>query len=492
MKCMYCGTELARENYCPNCRVDMKLYKKIIMTSNYFYNEGLSRASVRNLSGAIESLNKSLRYNKMNIQARNLLGLVYFEVGEMVSALSEWVISRSLQSEQNDAERYLNAIQKNSSKLETINQTIKKYNQALLYCKQDSKDLATIQLKKVLSLNPKLVKGHQLLALLYIQEGKYDAARKSLRSAGKIDSGNTLTLRYLKEVNGMLRGDVKDKKEKKHEKNEDLISYKSGNETIIQPAHFKDNSAVATIVNIIIGVAIGACITGFLIVPSVRHAAQNEANAAVKEANDTISTKNQTIESLQNQIDELTGKIDDAKDASQETASQIAAYEQLLTAYAAYTENNIAGAGEALSSLNTEYLSTEAKRIYDSINATVNAQYIETTYNDGYNAYNQRNYTVAAENLQKVVDMEENYKDGNAIYYLAQSYRNLGENEKAAEYYQKMVAQYPGTERAANSQKYLDTMDLSDTGNTGEGGADDGTPEDGNADNSNPDGNPAE
>ena len=135
----------------------MDLYKKILRTSNYYYNEGLARANVRNLSGAIESLNKSLRYNKMNIQARNLLGLVYFEVGETVSALSEWVISRSLQNEENDAERYLNAIQKNSAKLETINQTIKKYNQALQYCRQNSQDLAAIQLKKVLSLNPRLV-----------------------------------------------------------------------------------------------------------------------------------------------------------------------------------------------------------------------------------------------------------------------------------------------------------------------------------------------
>lgn len=75
----------------------------------------------------------------------------------------------------------------------------------------------------------------------------------------------------------------------------------------------------------------------------------NEANAAVKEANDTISTKNQTIESLQNEIDELTGKVDEAKDAGKETASQIAAYEQLLSAYAAYTNNDITGAGEALS-----------------------------------------------------------------------------------------------------------------------------------------------
>lgn len=244
--------------------------------------------------------------------------------------------------------------------------------------------------------------------------------------------------------------------------------------------------------NIIIGVAIGACITGFLIVPSVRHAAQNEANAAVKEANDTISTKNQTIESLQNEIDELTGKVDEAKDAGKETASQIAAYEQLLSAYAAYTNNDITGAGEALSGREHGISLHGAKSIYDSINATVNAQYIETTYNDGYNAYNQRNYTAAAENLQKVVDMEETYKDGNAIYYLAQSYRNLGENAKAAEYYQKMVAQYPGTERAANSQKYLDTMDLTDTGDTGNDDTGDAAPEDGSVDQGNAEGTPAE
>lgn len=439
----------------------MDLYRKILRTSNYYYNEGLARANVRDLSGAIESLNKSLRYNKMNIQARNLLGLVYFEVGETVSALSEWVISRSIQSEDNDAERYLNAIQKNSAKLETINQTIKKYNQALQYCRQNSRDLAAIQLKKVLSLNPKLVKAHQLQALLYMQEEKYEQARKALRTAMKIDSGNTLTLRYMKEVTAMLRSSSKNKKAAK---NDDLISYKSGNETIIQPAHFKDNSAVMTIVNIIVGVAIGACIIGFLIVPSVRHSAQQEANRAVKEANDTIATKNQTIEALQNQMDDLTAQVSKAEEADKENDDRTAAYEQLLSAYAAYVGNDITAAGDALGSVNTDYLSDAAKAVYDEINATVNAAYIETAYNEGLNAYNQQNYTDAVTNLQKVVDLDENYQDGNAIYYLAQSYRNQGDNEKAAEYYQKMIALYPGTERAANSQQYLDSMDTVGTG----------------------------
>lgn len=99
----------------------------------------------------------------------------------MVSALTEWIISKNLEPEKNIADEYIQAIQENQARLETINQTIKKYNQSLLYCQQGSEDLAVIQLKKVLSLNPNLVKAHQLLALLYIKTGEYERAGRELR-----------------------------------------------------------------------------------------------------------------------------------------------------------------------------------------------------------------------------------------------------------------------------------------------------------------------
>ena len=489
MNCIYCGAELTKADFCPHCSADVKIYKKIIRASNYYYNEGLAKASVRDLSGALYSLNKSLHFNKMNTQARNLLGLIYFEMGETVSALSEWVISRNFQPSHNDAERYLDAIQKNPAKLETINQTIKKYNQALMYCKQNSQDLAIIQLKKVLSLNPKLIKGHQLLALLYIQDGKYEQAKKYLRAAGKIDSSNTLTLRYLKEVNHMLKGDSSSKKS---DKNEDLVSYRNGNETIIQPTHhFKESSAVSIIINTVIGVVIGVFITCFLIVPGIKHVARSDADAAVREANDTISTKDQTIKSLQSQVDTLNAKVSTADSASKDNDSKIAAYEQLLSAYTSYTQGNAKAAGDTLAGINTQLLSDAAKATYNSINSTVNAQYIQAAYNDGTSAYNKKDYATAVTNLEKVVASDANFSDGNAVYYLAQSYRALNQNDKAAEYYQKLIAAYPNTSRAANAQKYLKDMGITttppatntggttpagaDNGNTAPAGADNGT-----------------
>ena len=217
MRCYNCGAELGKEDNCQNCGTNVKVYKKILMASNAYYNDALEKAGVRDLSGAIESLKISLRFNKLNIDARNLLGLIYYEMGEVVAALTEWVISKNYQPKDNLASRYLDEVQKNQARLDSVNQTIKKYNQALLYCKQNSRDLAIIQLKKVLSLNPKLVSGHQLLALLYIQEGRYDLAKKSLRNAGKIDANNTVTLRYLKEANAALREQNPSKKQKNDE-----------------------------------------------------------------------------------------------------------------------------------------------------------------------------------------------------------------------------------------------------------------------------------
>ena len=89
MRCIYCGTPLSAIDYCTGCGADVTLQKRIVRISNLLYNEGLEKASVRDLSGAISCLKRSLKFNKENIDARNLLGLVYYETGEVVSALSE-------------------------------------------------------------------------------------------------------------------------------------------------------------------------------------------------------------------------------------------------------------------------------------------------------------------------------------------------------------------------------------------------------------------
>ena len=96
----------------------------MIYLSNTYYNEGLERAKVRDLTGAKEKLRQCLKVNKTNTQARNLLGLVYFELGELVEALTEWVISTTYQKEKNIATDYIATVQANQAALDSINNTI--------------------------------------------------------------------------------------------------------------------------------------------------------------------------------------------------------------------------------------------------------------------------------------------------------------------------------------------------------------------------------
>ena len=132
----------------------MEYTKKILYQSNYWYNDGLRRAKIRDLTGAVASLKKSLQYNRGNIAARNLLGLVYYGRGEIGEALVEWILSKNLKSHENIANYYIQKLQENPEELETMNQAIQKYNQSLQYCRQKGEDLAIIQLKKAISAHP--------------------------------------------------------------------------------------------------------------------------------------------------------------------------------------------------------------------------------------------------------------------------------------------------------------------------------------------------
>ena len=175
----------------------MNYTEKILHQSNYWYNDGLRKAQIRDMSGAITSLRKSLQYNRANIDARNLLGLVYYGRGEVAEGLVEWIISKNLKPKDNLADRFIDEVQKSAKKLEQINQAVKKYNQCLIYCEQQGEDLAIIQLKKVIAAHPTFLKAYQLLALLYLHTAQYTKARQILKTARKLDTTNDLSLIHI-------------------------------------------------------------------------------------------------------------------------------------------------------------------------------------------------------------------------------------------------------------------------------------------------------
>ena len=78
MNCIYCGTPLSAIDYCTGCRGGYHSSKENHPHIKPAVQSGPEKATVRDLSGAIVCLKRSLKFNKENIDARNLLGLVCF------------------------------------------------------------------------------------------------------------------------------------------------------------------------------------------------------------------------------------------------------------------------------------------------------------------------------------------------------------------------------------------------------------------------------
>ena len=467
MFCYNCGCHLSEHDFCTGCGADVSLYKRIMYVSNMFYNEGLERAGVRDLTGAVGSLRQSLKFNKNNVEARNLLGLVYFEMGEVVAALSEWVISKNLRPEKNIADDYIERLQSNASRLDSINQTIKKYNQALVYCHQDSRDLAVIQLKKVLSLNPRFIRAHQLLALLYMDSEQWERAERELKKCMDIDRNNTQTLRYLKEVELMLIPDENIKQPAKRKKDE-VVRYQSDNEIIIQPLNVKEpkkNGGVSTLVNMGIGLIIGLAAMYFLVMPAAQSNAKSEAEDNMAKIINESDKKTIRIQELEAELaswqgeyealqQELNGYLGDTG-----TLQTIDSLLQVAAAYIIDPTDIMATAADLekiVQNIDLEDTSEEFQKLYQTILSNIGPEISATYYTEGYEAFRTNDYVTAIEKLGKAAYYDAENMD--AWLYLGQAYSKSGDDESAIDAYDEVITRFPDTDRARRAQKEKDDI----------------------------------
>lgn len=450
MICYKCGKSAHHDNICPHCGTDMEVFQRVRRLSNAYYNDGLAKAKVRNLSGAILSLKKSLKLYRHNIEARNLLGLIYYETGEFVEAICEWVISTNFKKEDNIAESYLREMHAKGV-MEQINQTVRKYNQAILYCQQGDLDLAEIQLKKVISMSPKYVKAHQLLALIYLQKMQLDKCKKTLRDAGRVDTDNTQTLSYLMECNRL----IKEKGGRKKNEDDDLIRFQSGNELIIMPRRFKESSMGAYLMYMVLGIVLGFAVTASLVVPQVRKTMLSEAKAQASVAEATIAEGNQTISFLQAQLESVRNELGQATVMGDDMQAVADEYQKLILAVTASDKGNAEAAGDLLITIDKTRLAAAGANTYNEVWQQIKDAYIGKLYNNAYKEYKDGNYEASIAHMKQVVELEEDYSEGQAQYYLGMALRESGDSEAAHDYFSYIIRRHAESDMAAKAQEYL-------------------------------------
>lgn len=475
MNCPRCNAKVAfTKKRCDNCGQDLTNHRRIISMSNQYYNRALEQAKVRDLSGAVYSLRQSLSFNKRNTNARNLLGLIYYEEGEVVAALSEWVVSKNFQEKYNDADGYIRAIQENPNKLDMYNQTIKKYNAALYSAKHGDEDMAIIQLKKVVGLNPKFIRASQLLALLYMMTDRKEnkvRAKKLLRSIQKVDVTNTTTIRYLDELKDIhVKGEEVPKKIVEPKKVEPVKTLPKVEADAYKPItpYKEEKPSVLPFINVIVGVVIGMALMGFLIMPHINASKSRKENEEFKKYSETKATTDSNVSSLKAQIKELEKEKSALEKENKELQgsdengeSMQDSYEDLLAAIQAQQSGDKELAAQKLAKINEAVMTSEtAKSIYDNIKEETYAEVSNSYFEEGRDAYNgegeyagHRDYDKAVELLEEALEFNPDNTD--AMYFLGRCYQQQSDMEKAQEYYNQIIANYPDSPRVSEAQRRL-------------------------------------
>jgi putative uncharacterized protein (fragment) len=440
----------------------MKKNRRLEQISNGYYNLGLSLAKERNLSSALNALSISLGLNKKNTDARNLYGLIQFEMGEETKALISWVISININPINNPAQNYLQKLRNKSAYLEKSQDAISKYNKAISQIKTVNYDMARITLKQAVDIRPHFVKAMLALALLDIREGKSSEAKKLLENVLAIDRFNTKAITYLEEMKPLTEKNARKEKLNvigspvKKEKPVENV-----NNGMPVTEIYKNYSGMFTAINVGIGLIVGACAMVFLYMPTMKVALNNAHNKEIVEISQQLNDVNLSIETLKSEnegLNEQVNKLTEVNNTSTENMNyKLLQYVYFLGLIKEYNTKNYTRAAEIFSNLDVGQLTDVDNGLGISVTGTF-AEMAPKMRDEG-----PKLLLKVADGLNKSGDFAGaiGYYDAalrispdyvEAKYKKALAYKTMGDVDTANNLFTEIITNYPD-DRFANESK---------------------------------------
>ena len=457
MKCFHCGNRLGKGDLCLTCGQDVRLFKKILAASWRYYDEGLKKAQNRDLSGAIVDLKNSLLLYKGNTEARNLLGLVYYEMGDVAQALIEWVISDNLNPKDDHASKLLSKIQSDQVELERGSLMIRKYNQALRYAQGGSEDLAILQLNKVLSVNPRMVNANLLMALLQMHAGQNERAERYIRNVLKVDRCNAVALHYkeLLKTKDVRKGATKEKEFVSKEA--EIRRQLSGNDVII-PTYKESRFGFHTILEVAAGLILGGALVAYLIMPSRINSLKSDFDQTLISYNERLSAKEAIIAAGEDEVEELSQRIakleSQVQNADAQMASVVGEYDKLLRAQDALRINEYLQSAEVYLTIDASIVNDEVfRQVYGQLQEEFTDNGYELLFPAGMDLYNRRKYESATDYFKVCTALDAESIE--AKYWLAVCYIRQDADETARPLLEEIISADPEGSFTESAQKLL-------------------------------------
>jgi len=479
MTCPSCGNTHDDGNYCPQCNADAFLYLGAINISNRLYNKGLAKVKASDLSGAQECLAKSIAINKANTHARNLLGLVQYEVGLIGDAIKNWVMSCGFLKEDNPAMDYIELFQKNGRVLERLNDATVIYNLAIKDMQQKSDDMAIIKLKQAVDLNPKFVDALNLLALCYILQKDNDKALAIIDRVLSIDTTNIIALAYYSELNpnasaSRLTGQKglftrrRNAPESATASSGDSVGagtltapYKKV--TILERRNVSFH--LAGVISLVLGVVIALAAVYVLIIPAMNRNHINQLEAMRNQLTLAEQTYEYLSEEKETEIAAMEDQVEQYRAREVALANEmdlLTRNAQVLVSFEHYREGRMREAVDGLGGMETTGLSLDIAERVHVIRATAYPMLADHYYREGRAAFDAEDFPKARVDFERAYRYVQHIDDVNlyinVIYRMAWTYSLIEEYGLAIQYFEHLLEEFPDHALAALSRNRLNDI----------------------------------
>lgn len=410
--------------------------KKINALSIKYYNQSLDFAKEDKLTPAIYYLRKSVAYNKKNVEAQNLLGLLYYRMGRVTNSFINWRTSLAAKPKDNPAQEYLQDML-NSVDFVEKSKAVSKFNESLNHAKHGNYDMAIMRLKRGLDFNSKSVDILNLLAYCYIMQGEESAAYKYVEKVLKIDKANSIALGYQK----YLRPDKLTIFGSKGSSDNGNYNKAAAN-AINRVASNKGN-----IIYFLLGIGVTAVLSFSLVIPTIFKdyegtLRQQETDYVIlkNQTDESLAQKDETIKALTEENINLTAELYAAGEQDlQERVKLLAEIEDN------YKSDNVELAAERLIILDSTGFTGEVLDKYRELCTTVLPVAAEKYFSDGQSEQEKENYDEAIELYNKCIKCTSGGEEMrySAMYQLAKIALEQGDSATAAKYFTTVAEKHP-------------------------------------------------
>ncbi len=324
-----------------------------------------------------------------------------------------------------------------------VKNSVKLYNKALESLKKQSEDIAIIELKKAVSLNPNFNEAINLLGLCYIYTNEKALAQDMFSRVIESESNGIKAFDYLK----LVRGNHADAPPKTLPDKPD--KQKAGTKKQIVAATKTPPPAALNakknLLRFILGVITGLII--MLIIAGPHIFKKNDTEALNNGDNDEPEVKVVVDEEYKNRYDELSVKHSELKNELKQSRSEleyVSNVRSLLEIQRMVNTNNLGDAADKVVALRSTAFTGIEKDIYDTFVDTVLPREAERLYDEAWNAIQKdENYEDGLELMRKVSEYAPEYKKDGVLYYTGKCYQHTGELQKAMDRYNEILEKFP-------------------------------------------------